>query len=285
MLPEINPIRLQRVVADAEFDQDLDFNALCEAVAECSWAKRFDLSALVVGALIIKHDIATKAEKPASVDVPEDKPEDKVEDKPEIKTYTEGGKGRKQCTACSAFVGVRTPVCACGHAFKNGESKAADVAPEPVKTYDEGGKGKKQCSACKKYVGLRTAVCACGHPFEKKDKPQPQPQQEPAAETVVMPAAEVAEVPRGRRFAGGVRMRIAVAAGACPHRLSGTDKETVEAWAENLRRTYMDRDGSWLNASAMKYFARDFYPIFDKEGRNPEYIQVCAFIDELYGND
>ena len=31
----------------------------------------------------------------------------------------EGGKGRKQCDACKAYVGVRTKVCACGFDFAN----------------------------------------------------------------------------------------------------------------------------------------------------------------------
>lgn len=36
----------------------------------------------------------------------------------QIKTFPIGGKGRKQCKECRAFVGVRTQVCVCGNEFK-----------------------------------------------------------------------------------------------------------------------------------------------------------------------
>lgn len=43
----------------------------------------------------------------------------------QTKTYHVGGKGRKQCKHCQAFVGVRTQVCVCGEAFKKRTKKSA----------------------------------------------------------------------------------------------------------------------------------------------------------------
>ena len=81
-----------------------------------------------------------------------------------VKTYDEGGKGKKQCSSCNKYVGAVTKVCACGFEFKNQEKSVVAV---DVKTYDEGGKGKKQCPQCNKYVGAKTSACACGHDFKE----------------------------------------------------------------------------------------------------------------------
>lgn len=40
------------------------------------------------------------------------------------KTYTEGGKGKKQCPACNMYVGARVLMCGCGHEFIIGENVA-----------------------------------------------------------------------------------------------------------------------------------------------------------------
>ncbi len=40
-----------------------------------------------------------------------------------VPTYSEGGRGRKECPACKKFVGARVHDCACGHNFVEGETK------------------------------------------------------------------------------------------------------------------------------------------------------------------
>lgn len=45
--------------------------------------------------------------------------------------YMLPGKGRKECPACHAFVGVRTLTCVCGHEFLIGQSvKSEEKSPE-----------------------------------------------------------------------------------------------------------------------------------------------------------
>lgn len=64
-LPKVLPSRLQRVVADAEFDVTLSFVELCKAVAATSWAQSFGFDAYTLAQLIIHHKTETKAEHPA----------------------------------------------------------------------------------------------------------------------------------------------------------------------------------------------------------------------------
>lgn len=252
MLPKIMPSRLQRVVSDTEFGTEFEsFQKLCEAVAETQWAKSFDLSAPVIGALMIEHGTLTKVEKPESVELP-------VEPEPE-------------------------PV------VEKTTSAPANVE-KVVKTYDEGGKGKKQCQSCKKYVGLRTAVCACGHPFVSKAKVKAEPEED-EDDAEVQPTVASSEPTRQRRHVQQTgRIRVHTPAGACPHRLTGTDVATVEEWAEHVRKTFLDRDGSWLLVPALKYFAREFIPMFNSaevmkatgQSQSPEYKAVCAALDQIY---
>jgi hypothetical protein len=44
------------------------------------------------------------------------------------------GPGRKQCKACRAYVGVRTAVCHCGHAFPKKADPASPSKPAPLAT-------------------------------------------------------------------------------------------------------------------------------------------------------
>ena len=252
MLPKIMPSRLQRVVSDTEFGTEFEtFQKLCEAVAETQWAKSFDLNAPVIGALMIEHGTLTKVDKPESVELP---PEPVVE--------------------------------------KSVVAAAPTNVEKTVKTYDEGGKGKKQCPACKKYVGLRTAACACGHPFALKTKAKAaqEPDDEDNDEEVQPTVGSSDPMPQRRHVQQTGRIRIHTPAGACPHRLTGTDVSTVEEWAEHVRKTFLDRDGSWLLVPALKYFAREFIPMFNTsevvkatgESMTPEYKAVCAALDQIY---
>jgi len=255
-LPKIMPSRLQRVVADSEFGTDFkSFQELCEAVADTQWAKSFDLNATVIGALMVEHNTLTKVDKPESVELPPE-PEPEPEPEPVVTAKDE----------------------------------------KVVKTYDEGGKGKKQCPACKKYVGLRTDVCACGHTFVAKAKtPKPQEEEDDNDDEVVPPVVATnddEEPVRHRRHVQhtGRGMRVHTPAGACPHRLTATDVRTVEDWAEHVRKTFLDRDGSWLTIPALKYFAQEYFPVHNTtevwkatgESQTPEYKAVCAALDTLY---
>ena len=43
----------------------------------------------------------------------------------EIKTFKEGGRGRRQCPKCKVFVGSRQSPCVCGHEFEPAPAKAS----------------------------------------------------------------------------------------------------------------------------------------------------------------
>lgn len=129
-VPRINTIRLQRVVHDLEYHQKFEsFDQLCEAVATSDWGKKFGLDSATVGQLIVQKDIITVVEKPESVPEPKTQPKTasstetrsrtvtSTEDAPKTKTFKEGGRGRKQCPECQAFVGGRTRECVCGYDF------------------------------------------------------------------------------------------------------------------------------------------------------------------------
>ena len=51
-------------------------------------------------------------------------------DKPVIKTYTERGRGKKQCPKCKVIVGVRTKICSCGRVFTK-QSKTTSLPRDP----------------------------------------------------------------------------------------------------------------------------------------------------------
>jgi hypothetical protein len=288
MLPKIMPSRLQRIVADTEFGAEFkSFDELCQAVSETSWAKSFDLNAGLIGALIVEHKTITVMEKPESVTLPpETEKTASVEDIKVVKTYDEGGKGKKQCTSCKKYVGVRNTVCPCGNPFPS-KSEASSVEEEKVvKIYDEGGKGKKQCASCKKYVGVRNTVCPCGNPFAKAEKNSVPSVVVPSVPAPVAPVVSNPDQHVFQRNMGGSgsKLRICAAAGSCPHRLDDSDETTVEAWAERCRKTYMDRDGSWLTTRGLKYFVRQFYRMSDPiRGENPEYRKICNVIETLSG--
>lgn len=79
-----------------------------------------------------------------------------------MNTFTEPGRGRKQCPECDLYIGAATSTCVCGHIFTEKDKKA----PKVTVLSDDAGKGKKQCPECKKYVGARSSVCKnCGYEF------------------------------------------------------------------------------------------------------------------------
>ena len=65
-LPRVDPTRLQRVVADIEFNKPpfKTFDDLCYKVAAGNWANEMELDAKTIGALIVHHNTITKTPKP-----------------------------------------------------------------------------------------------------------------------------------------------------------------------------------------------------------------------------
>ena len=256
-LPKINPSRLQRTVADMEFNNEFDdFDTLCKAVAEHKWSKSHNLDAWTIGALMIQHDTIITMDKPDAM------PETHTPPPAPTTTHTS-----------------HTP------------TVAVDATPTEIKTYDEGGRGKKQCPSCEKYVGARNAVCACGHEFKKVTSVTASPVPKHAPKSVGAAAAPVRrtvqrdepqEYTPGRHVFCTVRQRTAIPAGACPHKLNGTDIQTVEEWAEKVRIHCQREHQSWMMLSALKYYAREFYDIF---GDSDSYEIVKTNLDVLYAGE
>jgi len=202
----------------------------------------------------------------------------------EITTYTEGGRGRKQCPTCSNYVGVRNQICACGNNFKENPSVAAVTKDEPkeITTFETGGRGRKQCPSCKKFVGVRNFVCTCGHEFKKPKINVPE---------LVTPTASKKEFlsplkdtkPKFMNvngilsFPGGNVRRTWAAAGEPPHKLTGTSKEAVTSWMNRCRKTYLDQN-EWLTANALVHWVRmEYYCPF---GNTEEFEAVRTIIIE-----
>ena len=92
-----------------------------------------------------------------------------------VKTYKEGGRGRKRCTTpgCGKFfVGSRLQKCPVCH--KVFQSRKRD---KEIKAYKRSRKGYKQCPNCLWYIPARTQKCDCGHTFPKKRKEVKTPRQ------------------------------------------------------------------------------------------------------------
>jgi hypothetical protein len=281
MLPKIMPSRLQRIVNDVESgEQFTSFNDMCKAVADTGWAKTLELDAATVAKLIAHHGtttIATVAMPASFVTTDTVEAATKLAEVPVVKAEVPVVKAEVPVVKAEVpVVKAEVPVVKAEVPVE----VPADAEAKIVKTYDEGGKGKKPCPSCKKYVGLRVAVCACGHQFVSKAKVDKVVEAD-AAE----PQSEEPK-PARRQSQGGSRMRIHTPAGACPHRLDSSDEQAVEQWAERVRKTFMDRDGSWLTVAALKYFVHEFYDMHDPvRGENPEYRKVCNIIESLYSGE
>ena len=50
-----------------------------------------------------------------------------------MNTWTEVGKGRKQCPKCNIYVGSKTATCKCGHIFAKGKAKEKQIEASPKK--------------------------------------------------------------------------------------------------------------------------------------------------------
>lgn len=152
MSGKVNTVLLSRAVN--EYRKLTSFDELCTAVATSEYGTKRGLSAYDIGVMLIQNDIDTSMNKPLidSLTPPPKppKPEPKPQPQPvatpetpdepdvprEVKVYDEGGKGRKQCSRCKKYVGVRQTICACGHVFSKGNAPAPKP-PTPITARNE----------------------------------------------------------------------------------------------------------------------------------------------------
>jgi len=170
------------------------------------------------------------------------------------KTSTKPGRGRKQCTSCKLYIGVRSKTCpSCGHEFTAAdkaarEAKKAAKAQRKVTTYDGPGKGRKKCSDCGTYVAARTSTCVCGHDFTAS--------RVKVIQTGGSAPAEDTNVANDNTGTGNRRIKgneiIAIPAGKCPVKLDNTDADTVIEWAKAVQDTEKDT----LSIEALDYWSR-----------------------------
>ena len=185
-----------------------------------------------------------------------------------MNTWTEGGKGRRQCPKCKLYIPARATLCVC-------EGGGTAEKKEPT-TFETGGKGRKQCPGCKQYVGAKSGTCpGCGHEFERKEKPAPPPEAV-AAPASSSSAAPVAAVPVRHRGLDARTKVIEVPAGPeygkCP---AGPLKTLVEPeialWATEIREWGLRRN-IFFTARAIKYYVRETW-----DYNSDEYKLVCGY--------
>ena len=92
---------------------------------------------------------------------------------------------------------------------------------------------------------------------------------------------------RMNKFNAGIPLRpgcsmIVVPAGACPHKLSGTDENSVTDWGKKIVKTFFTQRQQ-LAPSALAYFAREFYDVFSEEFKTVE-KNIAACKAEIYSH-
>ena len=98
-VPSITTSRLQRVVADTEFNHEgLGFAAMCEAAVNHEYATKMELNGLQIGVLILQHNTVTLCDKPdqwppADVEV---LPEPVVVDPPSVEVVPQVNEKQKR---------------------------------------------------------------------------------------------------------------------------------------------------------------------------------------------
>lgn len=180
-LPKVNKLRLQQTVTNLETRKAFkSFEELTFAVAGTSFAEQDDLDAKTIGELILNHEIVInspkpgEAPKPVAKPTPVAKPEPVTDAKP-VATFTEGGKGRKQCPTCNVFVAALSRKCACGHEFvfkpKRQSVEIEDEVDEEVPEEVMPNKAVKKLTPAS--FKKRTAIPSgeCPHKLTGNDKP------------------------------------------------------------------------------------------------------------------
>jgi len=195
---------------------------------------------------------------------------EKINGKVETKTYTKGGKGRKECPQCNVFVGARTTLCNCGHKFKRKliEPPKPKKKKKTIEIFDTPHQDRKLCPDCEKFVNKKEKKCACGHKFKLRKEKEKKPIKTNITDEVEQEA---------KRFAaalGQTGMTVLTPACQCPIRLKGIDKDIVCGWVENVLNAGFAR-GFIYSVPALCYFVREFY-----DYGTEDFFAVCNIIKE-----
>jgi len=202
-----------------------------------------------------------------------------------IKTFDEGGQGKKQCAKCKKFIGARHSQCICS---STEFIKAAKPEHKPMTTYEESGKGRKYCSNCGQYIPACALRCLCGNEdFTKKANDVPTYEEEGRGRkrcikcnSILGSRSHICSV-CGYKFPAksennsnrGVNSPYYVplapytlelgfprvsCTGDCPCKLHGTSEEEVKAWAEKCI-DYGVKNEIEYTIECLKYWVRYFY--------------------------
>jgi hypothetical protein len=310
-LPNVSPEKLQQMAMRMEMGRSFQtLEELSFALAASSWAQQEELEADVIEQLLVHHKTITKVKaagvtpppvvqlpkpvpanpptpqpappppkpvpQPVKVEVSEAKAAPTTnETKPEVTTYTEAGRGRKQCPTCKKFMGARNKICVCGHQFQQADnmSGVTPVAQSPkpasqaleqtvetpkveVATYTEGGRGRRQCPSCKKYVSIRTATCACGHQLQSSaHKPAESSTKGNQGSTEPAPTKTASSTERAATVAGCAHI-IWTPSGKVPVPLKGLSEPEVREWVEEVRYEIAREQNAFLSMEGLIYWGR-----------------------------
>lgn len=132
-LPTVNPQKLQQICTQIESRKNnLSLEDLSNVVSLSGWAQENDLSPENIKDLIVHHKISINTKE-------KDQPKPVTKDQPKpvittdssnprvIKASDKGGPGKKQCTSCKKYVGVKTRICICGHEFSSSQPKVSGI--------------------------------------------------------------------------------------------------------------------------------------------------------------
>lgn len=165
-----------------------------------------------------------------------------------MKTYSKGGRGRKQCPECNEFVGVRTSECECGYEFKSkGKttfSKSSDSETDSSSSSSSSSSGP----VCKYSLRAKQDAAAYGW----------------SGMVITTPNKE------------------------CPVKLKQYDEESVHRWCEAVIATKIQTDRAFMCSHALKYYLNEFFDLIslmnkgDSEERR-NHKAVCGYIDSYFG--
>jgi hypothetical protein len=198
--------------------------------------------------------------------------------KSEVKTYYEGGRGKKQCSKCYKYVAAVTKICACGSEFAAKTNFKAEIS-----TFSTGGRGKKECPDCRKFVGAIVPKCVCGFDFK-----QAKISKKDALSQSIRSALQAANLqsqekltfsPEFASLMVGCKSTIIAPAGSCPHKLDSTEPEKIDEWISKVRLSFKNKQ-QFLTISGVIYFIHQFFNMF-----SPEYKTVREYVEKSLGSE
>jgi len=156
--------------------------------------------------------------------------------------------------------------------FEDQPLKSAQEKP-PAKIFDGPGRGRKQCVSCQIYIGVRSRTCPkCSHSFERKNPAPKAPREKKIKrKRVTRSGKEPVEVLTDRSFSV-----VITPSGRCPEKLASPSPEEVILWANKVQDAGTSKQEIYT-ASALKYFAREFFDFF-----SAEYKSVCEVLDREF---